>query len=300
MDSVLWSLITVLAWGVWLVPLQLGRPLDAPRQTLFITLGNLALAGLVAWSLGWAELDAATFASAFVGGVIWAGSGVAAVVAVRRLGMARAMGTWAPLNILTSMAWGLVLFGEFRGLPRGVGGALLGCVGAMMVGITMVVSASEDRAASMKVKAEPSYRGARSLGWLAALIAGVGWGSYFIPIRLSETSAWVAAFPLAIGMAFGALLPAVGSLTKKPAWWPTALAAGAGLIWAVGNYGSLQLMEAIGTGRGFAIAQACIVVNALAGMLLFRRPRWGTRSARRILVGVCITAVAAAGIGLVR
>ena len=33
------------------------------------------------------------------------------------------------------------------------------------------------------------------------------WGSYFIPIKLSAASMWVAAFPLALGIFAGSALP---------------------------------------------------------------------------------------------
>ena len=310
MPGLWWSLLTILSWGVWLAPLELAGPADERRRTLMITLGNLGIALIVAVFWGFSGLTAAVFWPALLGGLVWAWSGIAAVIAVQRLGIAKAMGVWAPLNILTSLAWGMGLFGEMLGLSAMAAlGALLS-VGGMIGGILLIVFASDARQnenSHDKADAQPTHMSggaARLMGGLgAALIAGVGWGSYFIPIRLADASPWVAAFPLAVGMVIGAAVPLmirgrVGRLSRPTK--ASGLAIAAGLLWALGNYGSLQMMEQLGTGRGFALAQSCVVVNALLGIFLFHRPRPRSRAARQTLLGIIIASASAAALVAVR
>jgi glucose uptake protein len=207
------------------------------------------------------------------------------------------MGLWAPLNILVSMAWGALLFGELFDLPRPRWLPFGAAMAALIGGILLIIAATPRPADTDR----PAAANALRLGTLAAVAAGLGWGSYFIPLQLVEASAWVTALPLAVGMALGgALLVLIKPVPLRPTARPSRLALLAGVGWAVGNYGSLQLMERLGTGRGFAIAQACVVVNALVGIYCFREPRPGTRAARQTLLGVVLAAAGAAGVGLIR
>jgi glucose uptake protein len=82
---------------------------------------------------------------------------------------------------------------------------------------------------------------------------------------------------------------------NSPAHYPRLLATG--LLWAIGNYGALKMMELIGTGRGFTIAQLCVVVNALIGIFWMKNPKPGTRAARLTLIGVTIATLGAIVLG---
>jgi glucose uptake protein len=44
------------------------------------------------------------------------------------------------------------------------------------------------------------------------------------------------------------------------------------LLWGIGNYGMLLLVDQIGAGRGFTISQLGIVVNGLVGFYLLKDP----------------------------
>ncbi len=301
----IWSFTTVLAWGTWLAPLELAGAGNERYKTLFITLGNLGIAAIIASVMRFDGLGWNAFWPSMVGGLVWAWSGLAAVAAIQRLGMAKAMGIWSPLNIIVSMLWGVALFGEFLSMGLAAATMLALSVVAMAAGILLIVFATDARSteANDRGGGDTATVASRTalLGVLAAVAAGIGWGSYFIPIRIAETSNWVAAFPLAVGMAIGAGisvgLQRSGGLPRAK---PSALAAVAGLIWAAGNYGSLQMMDLLGTGRGFTIAQSCVVVNALIGIFIFKRPHPGSGAAKRTLIGVAIATVGAVGLGLVR
>lgn len=322
MEATAWSLMTVVSWGVWLVPIHFAASQAERSKTLSITLGNLLVALLVAAGLGFHGLTPASAWPSLLGGVAWTISGLCAVYAVRALGIARAMGIWAPLNILVSIVWGLTVFGEFWAL-RGVElvwffTAVLGLIAgvwAIIAGQTRrsapppesaPIAADGGNAVSVEPTEVVSSPNPRTvwLGVLGAMATGVGWGSYFIPIRLAGVSPWVAAFPMAVGMALmaaclyvigrvmgGVDAPRRGSLS----WLPMV----AGVIWALGNYGSLQMMEHLGTGIGFTIAQACLVINASIGVFAFREPAPRSTEARWVLVGVLLVTAGAVALGQV-
>ena len=72
-----------------------------------------------------------------------------------------------------------------------------------------------------------------------------------------------------------------------------------GILWGVGNYGALVMMKPdnLGTGQGFAVAQLCMVVNALIGIYVFKTPDPKSKAAKLTLIGVLIAAVGGAIFG---
>jgi hypothetical protein len=80
---------------------------------------------------------------------------------------------------------------------------------------------------------------------------------------------------MSLGMAAGSfvisLLYPAPPLLERPRDYLTSGASG--VLWAMGNYGMLLLADRIGTGRGFAVAQLNIIVNASLGIYLFKDPR---------------------------
>ena len=75
-------------------------------------------------------------------------------------------------------------------------------------------------------------------------------------------------------------------LSKKGSFYFRVLSTG--VLWGVGNYGALKMMELIGTGRGFTIAQLCVVVNALIGIFWLKNPKPKTRAATLTLFDILI------------
>ncbi|QDU71488.1 GRP family sugar transporter [Mucisphaera calidilacus] len=316
MEVWFWAAVTVISWGIWLAPLECAPSIDARVKTLMITLGNAGVSLALAASWGFAGLTWAVAWPSILGGMLWALSGCFAVLATERLGIAVAMGVWAPLNILTSLAWGGLFFGELTGM-NGTRIALL-CLAFVMMsgGIAMLVKGSSTDVDATETTAPQKHLPAsgQTLGWLAVVLAGIGWGTYFVPVRAVDASLWVMAWPLSLGMLLGAALiwgggllwrgrPATNRKSPRPAQpvriWVLGLAAVSGLLWASGNYGALNLMQGLGTGPGFAVAQCCLVVNAIVGMTLFGRPPRRSTGGRWVMVGVVVVAVGTALMGWV-
>ncbi len=287
MLGLLFAVITVLAWGSWLAPSQNVPMKGQQTRNFYVTLAVLILAVVVAFVRGTQTLTWDVFWLPFIGGLIWALSGLSAFVGTKHLGMAKAFGIWAPMNIIVSISWGIILFGEF--LKTGTKNIMLAVLSVVIIigGILMIIMAGGGEGKSEKPKK------AMLLGLLGAFGAGIGFASYFVPIRISAVSMWVAALPMAVGMFIGSCILVLISRSPlklgKGSYYPRVLTTG--LLWGIGNYGALLMMERIGTGKGFTIAQLCVVVNALIGVFILKNPKPKSKAATWTLIGVIIAMV---------
>jgi glucose uptake protein len=285
--TILLAIATVLAWGTWLAPSQ-GLSLPNPQtRALYVAIGNVIVAAIALAFAGAGRLSAEIFVYPFCGGLIWAISGWCAFGAAERIGMARAFGTWAPLNIVVGIVWGMVLFGEFLRSGPGSQMAAVGAIAAIIGGLLFIIFAGGGNK-------EAGGNGAL-LGFAGAVGAGILWGTYFVPTaylarRTPGVDDWVTSFPLAVGMLVGSAVLVVlgGRSPKLPTGGAYARALSSGVLWSVGNFSMLLLVSRIGMGRGFTIAQLCVVVNALVGILFFHEPPIRSRAARRTIIGVLL------------
>lgn len=295
MPGILFAVITVIAWGCWLSPSQTVPFKNQQIKTFYVAVANLILAFFVGLFQGFKSLTFQTFWFPFAGGLIWAVSGYFAFLGTNRIGIARAIGIWAPLNIIVSIIWGIFLFGEFLKSDRM--GILLTIfsVAAIITGISMIIF-SGSRETGEKTAAG---RHNTVTGILGAVIAGILWGSYFIPIRLSSISMWVAAFPLAAGIFTGSFILVLFTgkpvILEKPSYYARVCITG--ILWGIGNYASLKMMELIGTGRGFTIAQLNVALNATFGIFIFKRPHPKSKAAVFTFIGIAIALAGAILLG---
>lgn len=292
MLGVLYAVITVLAWGLWMAPSQNIPFKNQQIRTFFVATANLALSTLVFLIQGFQGLTWQIFWLPFVGGLVWSVSGLLAFTATDHLGMARAFGIWAPINVVVSIFWGVVIFGEFLSSSTLTLVLLAASLAIIIAGVLLIIFA--------KGFGGESLSGRRFwIGLLSAFGAGVLWGSYFIPIKLSSASMWVASFPLSLGIFAGSAL--LVAFTREPLrldhssdYLRVSLT---GLLWGIGNYGMLLLVEQLGAGRGFTISQLGVVVNGLAGVYVLKDPPPGSRAAALTLVGCVLATLGAILLG---
>jgi glucose uptake protein len=287
MPALLYAVATVLAWGTWLAPAQNIPFKNQQVRTFYVGVANLALATVVTLLVGgFGELTWDIFWLPFLGGLIWAVSSWCAFTATRQLGMARAQGLWAPLNIVVSILWGALLFQEFPASGAGTQALFVLAVAVIVAGVLLIIAARSE------TSTRRSHREI-TIGLLGALGAGILWGTYFIPIKLSQASLWIASWPLAVGIFAGSVglvaLARQSPRLDRRSYYGRALLSGA--TWGVGNYTMLLLVGELGAGRGFTIAQLGIVVNALIGIYVLKDPRPRTRAATLTLIG-CVLAMA--------
>ncbi|SER23469.1 GRP family sugar transporter [Microlunatus flavus] len=303
--SVLLAAVMVVALGTWIPLAQLLPGTPDRTRLVYVAVGNVVFAGaalLVAGgsglSLGWRG-----FWLPMIGGVVWTAGNYCVFRASATIGLARAAGTWTPINIVCAFVWGALLFGELDGFSV-LRFVLLGVAFVAVVLGVLLISGSQ--ATAPEGLATPGGSTARrtrllSSGLLWAMGAGVLWGSYFIPAQWAATSAQASNFPLALGILVGALALALPA--REPVRLaPRALAAqlGAGVIFGVGNLTLLALVSRVGTGTGFTIAQLSLAVNAAIGIWVFHVPRPGTSQARRVLAGIAVAGIGGGVIAAMR
>jgi len=170
------SLITVVSWGTWIPLAQAVPGLPQRARALFVTIGNLMFAGAalavagghLAW--GWRS-----FWLPVAGGVVWTSGNYAAFRASQAIGLARAAGSWTPLNIVVAFAWGAVLFGELDHHSGARFTALGGALMLVVAGVLMIVRSQDARPAGTPLpgpRAAPDGR--RSQVTTAATVAPPG------------------------------------------------------------------------------------------------------------------------------
>lgn len=290
------SLITVLAWGTWIPVAQAVPGVPQRTRTLYVTVGNVMFAGAVLaivgghLAFGWR-----TFWLPLAGGIVWTLGNYCAFQASEAIGLARAAGSWTPLNIIVAFAWGAALFGELNGFTGTRFAVLAGALLLVVTGVLIIVRSQGAGPAAGPTSG--TYR--RGLMWAAG--AGVLWGSYFVPAQWAGVSAQVGNFPLAVGILIGGLALAVrgGGPVRLDAKGVTVHLA-AGVLFGIGNLALLGLVSRVGTGAGFTIGQLSLLVNASVGIWVFKVPPPGSLAAKLVLSGILIAGTGGAVIGTLR
>ena len=296
--TALLAVVTVAALGTW-IPLAQLLPGTPERSRIFyVAVGNVVFAGLALLASG-ADMvfDWRSFWLPLAGGVVWTAGNYCVFRASATIGLARAAGTWTPLNIVVAFAWGAVLFGELDGFSA-ARFAVLGVAFLTVVAGVLLIAGSRDG------RSEPPGSGgpaAARTGLLWAGAAGILWGSYFVPAQWAAVPPEVSNFPLALGILGGALALAL------PAGEPVKLGVraagaqlGAGVLFGIGNLALLALVARVGTGTGFTIAQLSLAVNAGIGIWLFHVPEPGTSQARKVLTGIVVAGMGGCVIAAMR
>jgi glucose uptake protein len=329
MTTVLLSCAIVLSWGSWIPIAQAVPGVPQATRTLYVTAGNLvfAAAALVLGGqagrlgLGWRE-----FWLPLAGGLVWTAGSVCAFRASETIGLARASGTWTPLNIIVAFVFGALLFRELDGFSTARYAALAGCLVLVLAGVFLIVGSqnvgardvaahdtqeaqdAEDAHARIPVHAhtrdaqeDAVPRSSSRGGFLLALGAGILWGGYFVPAQWANVPSQLANFPLAVGMFVAAVL--LARRERVPVRLPVrhgAVQFAAGLLFGVGSVALLGLVSRVGTGTGFTIAQLSLLVNAGVGIWVFRVPPPGSRAAKVASAGILLAGIGGTVIGAMK
>jgi glucose uptake protein len=246
--------------------------------------------------------------------VVWIGGNYFAFRATESVGLARASGSWTPLNIIVAFVWGALLFGEFSSFTSANFAVLGTGLVLILAGILFIVG-SQNAQGGGTTAAEMHAGGARSpdkssvpgtarsyrRGYLFAAAAGVLWGSYFVPAQWAKVPAQLGNFPLALGiLAAGTLLVTTAGGPARLSPRVTAIQISAGVLFGIGNLALLGLVARVGTGVGFTIAQLSLLVNASVGIFVFKVPKPGSKAARVVIVGISLAGVGGILIGSLR
>jgi glucose uptake protein GlcU len=176
------SLITVVSWGTWIPLAQAVPGVSQAARTFYVTAGNVVFAGgalavgggHLAW--GWRG-----FWLPVVGGIVWTCGNYSAFRASAAIGLARAAGSWAPLNIIVAFVWGAALFGELDGLSDARFAALGGALALVVTGVLLIAGSQDARPAGAPPPGAPVTVGRKRLRTAAAATIETPTASLSVP-----------------------------------------------------------------------------------------------------------------------
>jgi glucose uptake protein len=273
--------LTIFLFGSWAVPTKTLQ-IEPKVQAFWLTVGHLLFAVVVFIATS-SPLPASATLWPLIAGIIWGIGMIAGFVAIKQIGITRALGIWSPTVIVVGALWGLLYFGELWTLGRDR--LLLTGVSICLVIIAavLVILSKEDSTQLKNAK----------IGVLSALCLGVFHGSYFVPLYSSKFSIFTTFIPLSVGMV---LVTFAVVRVKKGAFFSDPLSLFrmlvAGMILCSGNYTALLTLKYLGVSLGYPLTQFGIVVNTLWGTLLFKEVVT-KRGYAFVSIGVAITIVGA-------
>ncbi len=259
----------------WTVPVAL-------KGTTFVMLDLKAKPHLLAWAI--------------LAGMLWAVANTLTVFAIRDVGLSIAFPLWNT-NSLVGLFWGWLLFNELRGAAARDWGKVLGGAGAIVIGACVLAYATQQHSAG-------SARNP-ALGILAALGAGLLWGTMYIPYRKAYISgmnplSFVTVFTIgelgtviALGAifrgGFGNLWVELGQARPALFW----LFLG-GFCWVIGDLFQQYAAKYIGIGRGIPLSNTNQLWGLAWGGLVFGELAGFSAGARLLVIGGSLVMIAGA------
>jgi glucose uptake protein len=257
--------ISALAWGSYLVPMRRIKQYD-PFYFQAIMCAAIFLSSLVISFLY------NSFAISYYGllsGILWSIGNAVSIIAVKNLGLSKAAPLWVGILIFTSFAWGILFIKEqLSSLFIAILGLIL-----LIISIVFISSTMRDKASSNK-------------GIIPAIIAGLIFGSYLIPLKLSGLEPIPFLFPMSLGILIGGLsiFHIKKSRIDKKIIIPGFFS---GLLWNIANFASFFVVINLGYAVGFPLTQTALFVAVMWGLLYFREIQ-DKKKIKRIVIGTFI------------
>lgn len=274
-----------LAAGAWLGMAEAPTKLVTLGFSPFlISLGMVAGVFVARWTVPmalkgttyiWADLREKPhlIVWAILAGMLWAVANTLTVFAIRNVGLSVAFPLWNT-NSLVGLFWGWLLFNELRGANAGARAKVLGGAAAIVVGACVLAYATTSHGSAS------GSQGAATLGILAALGAGMLWGTMYIPYRKAYISgmnplSFVTVFTFgelgtvfALALAFDGGLNQVGQSLQaaRPAMFWLFLG---GFCWVLGDLFQQYAAKYIGIGRGIPLSNTNQLWGLAWGALVF-------------------------------
>lgn len=237
---------------------------------------------------------------AILAGMLWAVANILTVFAIRNVGLSIAFPLWNT-NSLVGLFWGWLLFNELRGAAAKEWMKVLGGAVAIVFGACVLAYATTEQQSTTGHSA--------ALGILAALGAGLLWGTMYIPYRKAYISGMnplsfvtvftfgelATTFLLAMGFhgGYDPLVAEIGRMRPSLFW----LFFG-GFCWVLGDLFQQYAVKYVGIGRGiplsntnqlWGLAWGALVFGELAGL--------GFNAQVLIVTGSVIMIIGAVAIG---
>ena len=274
------------AAGAWLggaeAPIKLVNPNISPITVSLIMVCGVFLArwSVPAFIRGTAHLNADVRQAphlivwAILAGCMWAVANTLTIYAIRDVGLSIAFPLWNT-NSLLGIFWGFLLFNElhYAGWKRWLG--VIGGALSMFAGATLLAIASSHQAVPGKA----------TFGVLAALGAGILWGTMYIPYRKAYLTgmnplSFITFFT--IGELITMILLALGYRGPAPLWSELTSARPVlfwlmlgGFVWVLGDLFQQYATKYVGISRGIPLSNTNQLWGLAWGILVFHELRGG-------------------------
>lgn len=298
-----------LAAGAWLGAAEAPTKLVTVGFSPFlISLGMVAGVFVARWTVpvmlkgtGYIWLDLREKAHlilwAVLAGMLWAVANTLTVFAIRNVGLSIAFPLWNT-NSLVGLFWGWLLFNELRGAGSRQWTKVLGGAGAIVVGACVLAYATSHQTGTA---------GGRdtTLGIIAALGAGVLWGTMYIPYRKAYISGMnplsfvtvftfgelATVFTLAVAFDGGFQHVAAELGRARPALFWLFLG---GFCWVLGDLFQQYAAKYIGIGRGIPLSNTNQLWGLAWGALVFGELAGQALTAQMLVVAGSLVMIAGA------
>eukprot|EP00927_Polykrikos_kofoidii_P041376 TRINITY_DN35285_c0_g1_i1.p1 TRINITY_DN35285_c0_g1~~TRINITY_DN35285_c0_g1_i1.p1 ORF type:complete len:327 (-),score=36.64 TRINITY_DN35285_c0_g1_i1:532-1512(-) len=234
-------------------------------------------------------------------GIAWVPAGIAAVYAVKNIGITYGQTVWQVTIIATSCVWG---FGILHEKVNDIRWVVFGftCIVVGLVGMILAMNRNDDAYSVVWDKSKPKPYDSIKVGIGAALFNGIWGGSNLIPASYAPLHG----VHFVISFATGALLVNVAlwvlyAWAAKRLWkcdlppmhFRTMAIPGflSGTLWSAGNFMSLFVVSELGQGIGYSLIQSSIIVAGLWGIIYFREMRKERIFLWALWCCVCLTGV---------
>jgi drug/metabolite transporter (DMT)-like permease len=277
------------AAGAWLggaeAPIKLVNPDISPITVSLIMVCGVFLArwSVPAFIRGTTHLKADVrhaphlIVWAILAGCMWAVANTLTIYAIRNVGLSIAFPLWNT-NSLLGIFWGFLLFNElhYAGSKRWLG--VIGGALCMFAGATLLAIASSHQATP----------GRATLGVLAALGAGILWGTMYIPYRKAYLTgmnplSFITFFTigelvtmLLLALTYRGLSPLWHELTSaRPVLFWLMLG---GFVWVLGDLFQQYATKYVGISRGIPLSNTNQLWGLLWGIFVFHELQGGGRT----------------------
>jgi drug/metabolite transporter (DMT)-like permease len=239
---------------------------------------------------------------AILAGMLWAVANTLTVFAIRNVGLSIAFPLWNT-NSLVGLFWGWLLFNELRGAGTKAWSKVLGGALAIVVGACVLAYATSHQASA-------SASDGAMMGVLAALGAGLLWGTMYVPYRKAYISgmnplSFVTVFTFGeLGTTFTLALLFHGGLDglsaellkARPALFWLFLG---GFCWVIGDLFQQYAAKYIGIGRGIPLSNTNQLWGLAWGALVFGELAGLSPAGQGLVIaGSLIMIIGAAAIGM--
>ena len=259
----------MLGWGSYFVPMKRIKNYDPVYFQLLMCLGIFISSVL----LGFFTQEFSLSIFGFVSGFLWSIGNFLSVIAIKNSKLSIAAPLWMGIGIFSSFFFGTVFLREtISSIQLGSAGIIL-----LIFGIILMSSISNEKG-STNIK-----------GILFAAIAGLLFGIYLIPFKISQQAPFTFLFSMSLGIIVWGLIL---FLFKKPRMQEKIIIAGfiSGVIWNIANIFSFFAVGILGIAIGFPLTQMALFVSVLWGLFYFHEINGRSKILKLIVAAILLFA----------